>query len=104
MAWTAATFRAARPEFAEIADAVVTLALSDAASEVDSRVYGTTYDQAVSLLAAHKLSITPYGQGARLEPKSGDGTTTYLAEFERLTRKKAGGFWTIGRNPSGGAL
>lgn len=104
MAWDAASFKAVRLEFAEIADATVTLALSDAASELDARVFGDTHDQAVGLLAAHKLSVSPFGQQARLEPKTGDGTTTYLAELQRLTRKRAGGFWAIGRGPSGSAL
>ena len=103
-AWTAASFKAARQEFANIADAAVTLALSDATSELDPRVFGDTFDQAVGLLAAHKLSVSPYGQQARLEPKTGDGTTTYHAELQRLTRKKAGGFWAVGRSTSGGAL
>lgn len=103
-AWTAATFKAARQEFASIADASVTLALNDATSELDPRVFGDTFDQAVGLLAAHKLSVSPYGQQARLEPKSGDGTTTYHAELQRLTRKRAGGFWAVGRGATGGAL
>jgi hypothetical protein len=103
-AWTAASFKAARQEFATLADAAVTLALSDATSELDPRVFGDTFDQAVGLLAAHKLSVSPFGQQARLEPKTGDGTTTYHAELQRLTRKKAGGFWAVGRGASGGAL
>lgn len=101
MAWTAATFKAARVEFAEIADAAVTAALSDATSELDSRLFGSTFDQAVGLLAAHKLSISPFGQQARLEAKAGDGTTTYLAEFNRLARKKCGGALAIGQGPGG---
>lgn len=101
MAWTATTFKARKQEFASIADADVSLALEDATSELDSRLFGDTFDQAVGLLAAHKLSVSPFGQSARLDAKGGDGATTYSAELARLTRKKCGGAWSIGQGTGG---
>ena len=104
MAWTATTFKAALPEFEPISDARVTTALTDAAAQVDSRVFGDLTDRAVSLLAAHQLAVGPSGQAARLDAKGGDGTTVYLSEWKRLARTKAGGPWALGRGPSGSAL
>lgn len=101
MSWTAASFKAANQEFAQIADAAVELALSDAVSELDARLFGDTFDQAVRWQAAHNLSVSPFGQQARLDAKGGDGTTTYLAKLNALTRKKCGGAWAIGQGPGG---
>ena len=101
MSWTAASFKEHNPEFASIADSVVTLALSDAVSELDSRLFGDTFDQAVRWQAAHNLSVSPFGQSARLDAKGGDGTTTYLAKLNALARKKCGGAWSIGQGTGG---
>ena len=103
MSWTATTFKAAKPEFGATPDAVVTTALTDAADECDERVFGATYDQAVGLLAAHKLSIAPGGQPARLKGMA-PGDTTYLLEWKRLARKKAGGPMVTGRSITGDPL
>lgn len=99
MAWTAATFKAARPEFAEVADAIVTQYLADAVADNDVRVFGTTgIDAMVSLDAADRIACSPYGQQARLDPKS-DGRTIYRVQWERLARDKAGGPIAIGQTP-----
>lgn len=101
MAVTIASLRAQRPEFVPTADAVVHAAIDDALSEVDPRVFGATTDQAVGLLAAHKLAASPFGAQARLEPKAqggggAHGSTTYGAEYDALARQVGGGFWTAG--------
>lgn len=101
MAWTAASFKAVNQEFASIADAAVELALSDAVSELDERLFGDTFDQAVRWQAAHNLSVSPFGQSARLDAKGGDGTTTYLAKLAVLARKKCGGGWAMGQGTGG---
>ena len=101
MAWTPTTFKARWEEFSATADALITAVLAEAALECDARVYGDSYDHAVGLLTAHKLSISPGGQQARLEAKGGDGTTTYLAELNRLSRRRAGGPWAMGQTPTG---
>lgn len=101
MTLSLAAFRARYDEFTVYSDALCTAAIAEAVDECDERIFGTTgYDIAVGLLAAHKLSISPGGQQARLEAKGGDGTTTYLAEWQRLAQKRAGGPWATGQVPT----
>lgn len=103
MAVTVASLRTTRPEFEGTPTAVVQAAIDDADTEVDPRVFGEKADQAVSLLAAHKLSLAPFGQQARLAPKlvqdSPHGTTTYGTEYDALVRQCGGGFWVAGVRP-----
>ncbi len=100
MGYTAPTFKARWTEFAPTADSLVDAVLAEADAECDARVFGASYDHAVGLLAAHKLSVTSFGQQARLDPKaakdSPNGTTTYGQEHDALAAKKAGGFWALG--------
>lgn len=100
MAVSLAQLRAQRPEFAPTDDAVLQAAIDDADTEVDARVFGEKADQAVSLLAAHKAAISPFGTQARLDPKAqGDGphgSTTYGVEYDALVRQCGGGFWVTG--------
>lgn len=100
MAVTVASLRADRPEFDPTAEAVVQAAITAAEREVDPAVFGEKTDEAVSLLAAHKLSISPFGQQARLAPKAQGGglhgSTIYGVEYDALTRQCAGGFWVVG--------
>ena len=78
-------------------------AIDDAATEVDDRVFGEKTDQAVSLLAAHKLAVSPFGGQARLAPKEqGKGThgsTVYGLEYDNLVAQCGGGFWVTGVLP-----
>lgn len=103
MTLSLAAFRVRYNEFEVYSDALCTAAIAEAAEECDPRIFGATtgVDIAVGLLAAHKLSISPGGQQARLEAKGGDGTTTYLAEWNRLAQKRAGGPWVTGQGPTG---
>jgi|GEM_PF-903705 len=100
MAVTPASLRTRRPEFTPTDDAVVQAAIDDAVTEVDERVFGEKADQAVSLLAAHKLAVSPFGQQARIDPKAAGpglhGTTTYGVEYDALVRQCGGGFWVTG--------
>lgn len=75
------TFRARYPEFANVDDALVTSHLADAEEHVDTSLWGDRYDAGHGLYAAHLLSISPMGQGARLAADK--GASTYLAEFTR---------------------
>lgn len=103
MTVTAASLKAQRPEFAPTDDAVVLAAIADADTEVDARVFGEKAGQAVSLLAAHKLALSPFGTQARLDPKAqGDGPhgqTVYGVEYDALVRQCGGGFWVTGVLP-----
>jgi hypothetical protein len=95
--WTVADFKTRRPEFNPVDVAVVQGALDEAARECDPRLFGDRFDDAVSLLAAHKLSVSPFGQQARLE--SDDTKTTYWVEFERIVRQVGGGPWAMDQIP-----
>ena len=107
MTWTPATFVAAYPEFAPTLAAdtsgsrtVVQTALANAASQCDARLFPDNLDQMVGLMAAHILSIGPYGQQARQstgDKKKPDESTTYLTEWKRLAAQRAGGPWTMGQ-------
>ena len=100
MTVTIATLRTQRPELTETPDAVVQAAIDDAVTEVDVRIFDVKANQAVSLLAAHKLGISPFGGQCRLDPKeAGDtphGTTTYGCEYDALVKQCGGGFYVAG--------
>jgi hypothetical protein len=110
MSWTPDAFRARWPEFSQASDAEVNAVLTAAALRNDARIFGASYDEAVGLYAAHLLSLARYGQyGQRgsIDQKpagSQPQPNPYLAEWQRLARMKAGGFYTIGRGPTGGPL
>jgi len=93
----AADLIAAYPEFADTPTAQITAAIESAAGRLDSRIYGTEYDQAVKLQACHLLAVSPFGQQARLVSETGD--TTYQTSLNRLTRQRAGGPFVIGWRP-----
>lgn len=97
MSWTAATFKARWSEFAPTDDAVVQAALDEATRQINAAAFGARADDAIGLLAAHKLAVSPQGMSARLE--SDQGRTVYLAEYERLMRSAGGGPWAIGAWP-----
>lgn len=64
-------------------DATVTAAIAAALLETPSDIWGDLQDEGVLHLAAHKLAgPNPHGINAKLMSKS--GSTTYLAERERL--------------------
>lgn len=94
MAWTPATFKARWRDFVPTDDDVVQAALDEAARSVDDRYFGDKTDDAVGLLAAHKLASSPFGQSARLA--NDDGTTTYGKQFEEMSRAACGGAHAIG--------
>jgi hypothetical protein len=94
MAWTAASFKAARPEFGKTPDAEVTLALNNAAAYCSESAFGDQYDNAISLYAAHLLSIAPGGQHSRVS--SIFGKTTYIVQWEELARIYGGGPRLVG--------
>ncbi len=54
---------------------------------------GTRADQAQGYLAAHKLTMSPFGMNARLIMK--DGSTTYWKHFTRLQYIAVAGHGTV---------
>ena len=101
MAETAATFKARRPEFAPIDDAVVSAALAEATRRTDARVFGDRFDDAVSLRAADLLATGAFGLPARTDPKAATGPTMYALQLATLIRERAGGAWAAGIGPMG---
>lgn len=110
MAVTRASLVARFPEFAPVADAVVTANIASATLRTSARVFTSTevFDEAVTLRAAHQLAASPGGQTARLEgvalasPSSvaADlGRTTYGVSLLALLRERAGGPHMIGCGP-----
>ncbi len=87
-------FRIRFPEFVNASNALIQATLDEAALELDSVVFDTKYDAAHGLLAAHKLALSPYGQGARLAAytKKGIVTSTYQHHFELLVMQVQGGW------------
>lgn len=101
MAYTATTFKARFTEFEGTADSVVTAALAEATRRTNATGFAARFDDAVALLAAHLLSVSPGGQQARREDDKGEPTTTYLATLKALRRECFGGGWSIGQGPGG---
>ena len=110
MAVTAASLKARFEEFAATADAVVTTNIAAATLRTSARVFNTAeaFDEAVTLRAAHLLSISPGGQTGRLEgvalaspsTVAADlGRTTYGATLLALMRERAGGPHMVGVGP-----
>jgi hypothetical protein len=107
MAITAADFVAQFPEFRaayenspEMAGPMFDRALSVAQAQVSSLVFGTAYEQAVFLVAADTLSLSPFGENLRIANKD---TSMYRVLYNQLARAVGprvavgGGFW----GPSG---
>jgi hypothetical protein len=78
------------PEFAKTDFNQVQATLDAAALEIDASVWRAKADQGQAYLAAHKLALSPFGQGARLSAK--DGTTIYWTHYEKLVKQVASGF------------
>ena len=93
MAVTYSAFIAERPEFGAVPEAQITAALASAVRRCNAAHFGADLDDAVSLYAAHLLSLSPYGKPAR---KTDSAESTYLIEWQRLARARAGGPRTVG--------
>lgn len=88
-----ATFRSVSPEFELVPDEMISATLAEAALEISPLVWGTKWDAGHRYLTAHKLALSPYGTGTRLQAK--DGGSTYLAHFEKIRATVTGGFRVI---------
>ena len=91
MTVTAASLKAAHPEFSDASDLLVTSMIALAAAQVSSATWGDLYDQGVDLLACHKLALSPDGRAMRLDPEGraghyGLGLSVYGQEFEAMKR------------------
>lgn len=101
MAVTYDSFIEAFPEFEEAKKKLVEAKIAEATRRVDPEVFRTKADDAIGYLAAHLLSMSPFGQHARLIPKNAkptrdDALTTYEREYRALVRSVASGFRVTG--------
>lgn len=80
-------FKVKFPEFEGLGDdPMIQRHLDDAETHIDRGLWGRWADQGVMLWAAHTLSMTPYGQNARME-KKGSKTSVYYQQWHDLVRK-----------------
>ena len=89
MTVTAASLKAAWPEFDDAADVLVTAKIARAYDSLDETTWGDLYDDAVTLKACHLLALTPDGRAMRLDPEGraghyGLGVTSYGQELDEL--------------------
>ena len=78
------------PEFASADLNLIQATLTDSLLEIDASVWGPKADLGQAYLTAHKLALSPFGQGTRLVAK--DGTTTYWKHYDRLVHQVSSGF------------
>lgn len=84
------SFLARFPEFEPASKLMIETAIAEATNNVDAAVFGTKTDEAIRWKTAHLLSISSFGQQARLVSK--DGSTTYGKHFFKLARSVTPGF------------
>lgn len=82
MAITAASVRAAHPEFAAAPDAVINPAITAAYLAHDSTVWASLLDTGVDLWVCDYIARSPYSRDLRLTDK--DGTTIYREQWTDL--------------------
>lgn len=86
MAVTYDNFVARFPEFAAAPAEVVQIEIANAARMVNPTMFVEQTDDAVGLLAAHRMAIHPEGEFARLKSKDGISRTTYGDQYQAMTR------------------
>ncbi len=82
MAVTYASFIAEFPTFSEVEQVVIDAKIADAQARIDEAAFGDIYDVAVKYLAAHLLTIPPYGM--QLGPQESPAKTSFGEEFEKI--------------------
>jgi len=96
VAATFETFTIQFPEFRGADEAQVSATLAAAELEIDREVWGEKGDQGQMYLAAHKLSLSHYGQGAEMVQKrpkeTPHGDTSYGVHYDSLVMLVASGF------------
>jgi hypothetical protein len=82
MAVTYATFIVEFPSFDQVAEATVTAKIADAQARCGETAYGTQYDAAVKYLAAHLLTIAPFGM--QIGPQDEPARSSFGDEYEKI--------------------
>ena len=78
-----AQIRARFPEFTNAPDSLLQATIDGVTPEFDPKVWGAYLQEGMYWLVAHKLTLSPFGQQARISSKVGN-TTTYQQEYMRL--------------------
>jgi hypothetical protein len=84
------TFQTRFPEFAQGDAIFLQSKIDEATRQLDPTIFLTTLDDAIYLLAAKKLALSPSGNTGKLVNK--DGTTVYDGELDRLITEAVGGY------------
>lgn len=95
MAVTRADIKTAFPEFALTngsTDTLIDQKLASAEAQLDRTIFvdSTQADEAIKLLTAHLLALSPSGINARLATK--DGKSIYWPEYRRIVSGATAGF------------
>lgn len=80
------------PEFTNSSVALVEAMLAAALLEIDEDVWVEKATQGQYYLAAHKLSLSPYGNNAEMKAGPGGSLTTYEVHYRALVRQVSSGF------------
>lgn len=91
MAVTYAQFIIDFPEFASAPQPVVEYELGVAARSVNSAMFAEQANDAIALLAAHKMALRPGGEFARLQTKDGTAKTTFGEQYKEMLTHVAPG-------------
>lgn len=84
MAVTYNDFIARFPAFASGDAAVVQIELANAAKMVSALLFVEQRDDAIGLLAAHRMALRPGGEFARQKSKDGISRTTYGDQYQAM--------------------
>jgi hypothetical protein len=82
MAVTYATFIVEFPSFDQVAQATIEAKIADAQARCGETAYAGQYDQAVKYLAAHLLTIAPYGM--QIGPQDEPARSSFGDEYEKI--------------------
>ena len=86
MALTYTLFIERFPDFTAARDDVVKAELANAARMVNSAMFAEQTDDAVGLLAAHRVAMRPGGEFARIKMKDGSFRSTYGDEYREMLK------------------
>jgi len=93
MAVNVQRFRKAYTEFRETEPDVIRQKINLATARTSSDAFGDDVDEAIMLLAAHLIAISPHGEKVRLQK---DPTKTiYMQELKRMRREATMGMGRV---------
>lgn len=81
---TLSDFRTHFPSFTRTEDDLVTAKLTEAGRLVEEAVWGELHTDAVLYMAAHLLTLSPYGVNAATSDPAGKTTTVYSQHLDYL--------------------